>query len=355
MKLLATIILTLVTVNFAAADTVMTDAFGIYTTAPEQEARSFWAGYSENISGLEPLGKKAQAGAVQDVLFFLGPKNLVAGGHKGQAMALVLDAAGNLVADGAAVKMTTGQNIAEAPTNSGIASVFYQPGTLAGQFHAGATVKAQQSNRAEYQVVPDLTGIVPIWAQKSISQALFENYADLKTAPLSDRFGNEILEGAGGQVQLAHGNGLITLLPFVTVQGVGQARLLTRDIPGGGQINLNFERRTSQLLGFEIDFPESAGLLQIRAMNDAETASTKLQLGPFLTTEGHALNDGTTVQVQVTTSSGKVLQESGWILNGLLSITLLVDSQAFPLTVEATSPLGTASHVLIAPEKQVTP
>ncbi len=355
MKSLVALLITIISTDIVAAEPILTDAFGIYMPSIEQAERSTWAGYSESLSDREPQGKTTRPGAAQDVLFYLGPKNLIAGGHKGQAMTLVLDAVGNLVADGANVKTTTGQTTADAQTKSGIASVFYLPGTLAGQFHAGASVGAQQSNRAEFQVVPDLAGVVPVWGKKPVSLALFEDYADLNTAPLSDQFGNEILEGAGGQVQLDHGNGLTTLLPFVTAQGVGQARLLTRDIPGGGQINLSFERRTSPILSFEIDSPEPAGLLQIRAMTDAETASTRLKLGPFLTTEGHALNDGSTVQVKVTTSLGKVLHESGWILNGLLEVTLLVDSQAFPLTIEATSPLGTSSYVLMAPEMQVTP
>lgn len=336
--------------GFSWADTVITDAFGIYTASVDQAPRSTWAGYSETLTDAVVQGRTTDPGPTQDVLFYLGPKNLIAGGQAGEAMALVLDAAGSLVGDGAEVTMTTGRHSAIVPTRAGIAALFYRPGTIAGQFHAGAAAGAHQSQRAEYQVVPDIAGITPTWPEAPIPIALFEDYTDLKTAPLFDQFGNEILDGAGGLIQVDHGLGQVTLLPFVSTQGIGQARMLTRDIPGDGQISLNFERRTSPLLRFDMDDPKASNPLQIHAITDVETASTKLRLGPFLTTEGHALNDGSKVQVSVTTRGGTVVQQFGWILDGLITVTLLVDETAFPLRIEISSPLGTVSRSLAAPE-----
>lgn len=355
MILRLSLIISLTVPSLAAAEPVVTDAFGIYTPSADQPARSTWAGYSETITDQTMQGKTTKPSVAQDVLFYLGPKSLVAGGNQGEAMTLVLDTNGNLVADGAEVTITTGHHSAIVPTKSGVAALFYKPGTIAGQFHAGAGVGTQQSERAEYQVVPDLAGIIPTWPETPAPIALFEDYTDLKTAPLADEFGNGILDGAGGMIKVDHADGQVTLLPFVSAQGIGQARMLTRDIPGDGQLSLNFERRTSPLLRFDMDDPKASGILQIHAITDAETASTKLHLGPFLTTEGHALNDGSQVQVKVTTNGGKVLHQSGWLLNGLVAVTLLVDSKSFPLDVEITSPLGSLSRTLLAPEAAPEP
>jgi hypothetical protein len=349
------IVISLTIPGIALAEPMVTDAFGIYTPSPDQAARNTWAGYSEIITDQAMQVKTTKPTATQDVLFYLGPKSLIAGGHAGEAMTLVLDTYGNLVADGAEVTITTGHHSAIVSTKAGVAALFYKPGTIAGQFHAGAGVGSQQSERAEYQVVPDLAGINPTWPDTPAPMALFEDYTDLKTAPLADEFGNGILDGAGGVIHVDHSDGQVTLLPFVSAQGIGQARMLTRDIPGDGQLSLNFERRTSPILQFDMDDPKASGILQIHAITDAETASTKLRLGPFLTTEGHALNDGSQVKVKLTTSDGKVLHQSGWILNGLVTVTFLMDGKSFPLDVEVTSPLGSVSRALKAPEAAPEP
>lgn len=344
------IIITMLLPGVAAAETVLTDAFGIYVPTADQAARNSWAGYSETLTDETNAGKNIEPTEPQDILFYLGPKNLIAGGPAGEAMALVLDASGNLVADGAEVTISTGRHAAIVPSQTGVAELFFKPGTIAGQFHAGAAVGAHQSERGEYEVAPDLAGIAPTWPAAPRLQAPFEDFTDLETAPLVDEFGNRILDGAGGMMQLDHGNGQITLLPFVSVEGIGQARILTRDTPGDGQLSLNFERRTSSPVHFDMSDPKPKGPLQINAITDVETASTKLNLGPFLTTEGHVLNDGSTVQLQITTRDGKVLQQSGWTLGGMVTATFLIDTTAFPIGVDITSPLGTVSHTLNTPE-----
>jgi hypothetical protein len=326
----------------APAAAFVTDAFGVHEAA--DASRAAWSGLSEEIADGAVQPRWVAPGPGRTVLFLLGAKSLTAGGAAGQAAALVLDGQGNLVADGTAVSLTLGPAVAGVTTRRGIAASPLRPGRVAGQFHAGAAIAGQQGGRVEYVVQPDLASVPPVIAPPP--EALAEDFGLIATTPLYDRFGNAVADGTGLRLTLAHPDGAATLLDAVAVGGVAQGRLLARDVPPDAMVTATLGPRTSAPVAFAVTALAPLGDLAMATEDLPDIAATRLVVGPFLTTAGHALNDGAPVSLTVALADGRILQESGWVLDGRLDAVLLVGETGFPLQVTVRSALGSVTQTL---------
>ncbi len=321
----------------------VTDAFGIRETGPSP--RQGWSGWVETVTEARAAGVAIPAGAGATVLFYLGAKSLTAGGWAGQAAALVLDAGGNLVADGSEVVVTVAGQAVVRPTLNGIASRPVLPGSEAGQFHAGAAIAGRQSERAEYEVRADLASISLAWGEQ-IAPVRAEDFHELETALMADRFGNPVPDGVGGMARLDHPGGKVTLVPMVAVGGTGRGQLLARDVPDMAQAQLGFGSTTTGPLEIAVDRPLPVGNLALRAVAEADTGATRLTVGPFLTDAGHTLNEGSPVGLRITTRAGRIIEHQAWVFKGEANVLTLAGAADFPLQVEVTSALGTTRHQL---------
>jgi hypothetical protein len=337
-------VLILVAALPARADELMTDAFGIALAA--DSARAGWAGYRETMTG---VGETIVPGPGAQVQFYLGAKSLVAGLGQGLAMALVTDLVGNMVADGAGVEFAIDAARHQAVTQNGIAAVTVGPFTQAGQFHAGAAIKGQQSTRHEYVVTADLRGIAPALLPQG-KPALAEDFQDVATAVLTDRFGNPVTEGSGLTFLLTGADGSTSVLPAVTLNGAALGKLLVRDIAAQGVLQASFGASTSLAAPLRTVALNPVGDLAITVTALPDIAATRLQIGPFLTDAGHVLNDGATVTLQITTKAGAMPSQTGWVLDGAVDFTTLISPDDFPIALTITSPLGSISRRIAAPK-----
>jgi hypothetical protein len=91
------------------------------------------------------------------------------------------------------------------------------------------------------------------------------------------------------------------------------------------------------------------GEAKIQADYLPDVDATRLVLGPFLTTAGHVLNDGAIIAVEVTTDRGGKVQTQGWLLDGIVTTTLLIGERDYPIDVSITSPLGRVTQTFASP------
>ena len=324
-----------------------TDAFGIFE--PAAGPREHWAGYVETLSAGSVSGQLRSSGQGKDIVFHLGEKSLVAGGNLGQVAAVVLDAEGNLAVDGTVTTFVIGPNSTTSPTRKGIASRLFSPGVKAGQFHAGAGIVGHQSGQVDFVVYADASSVVLGLVPWSGSPALKEDFHDLATRPLTDRFGNKVADGTGIGLMLTHADGTVTLLDAVVEGGVGNARFLARDTDASAVATAQFGKTNSNAMPFQMTELEPMGEAAIRADYLEDIRATRLVVGPFLTTAGHVLNDGATAAIEVTTARGGKMVAEAWVLDGMITTTVLVGAADYPIHVTVTSALGLVAHAFSAP------
>jgi hypothetical protein len=329
------------------ADSLTTDAFGIYE--PALTPRDSWAGLVEVLDAGTVSSQLRPAGVGHDIILNLGEKSLVAGGKPELVAALVLDAHGNLALDGTEVTLVTGPDTAVRPTRFGIASTLFSPGTKAGQFHAGAGIKDHQSGKVDYVVHADAASVALRMAKDVQTPALEEAFSDLATEPLTDRFGNLVEDGSGVGLTLSHAGGTVTVIDGVVEGGIGRARFLARDTDANAVAMAQFARTPSNAVPFSVTPLEAMGEPKIQADYLPDVDATRLVLGPFLTTAGHVLNDGAIIAVEVTTDRGGKVQTQGWLLDGIVTTTLLIGERDYPIDVSITSPLGRVTQTFASP------
>ncbi len=111
----------------------------------------------------------------------------------------------------------------------------------------------------------------------------------------------------------------------------------------------HFGKTGSAAMPIQLAALEPMGEVVIRADYLADIQATRLVVGPFLTTAGHVLNDGSTVAIEVTTARGGKVVAEAWMLDGVIATTVLVGAADYPIHVAATSALGLVTHAFSAP------
>jgi hypothetical protein len=327
----------------AAAQTPVTDAFGI--TASLAGDRAAWAGMREVMSPDGAVEEMVPSGPAWDVLLFLGAKSIVAGGDPAHAVALILDRQGNLVADGTEVTLEAEHGSGTALTRRGIATRNVQPGLRAGLFHAGASTVSdlglRQSPRAEYRVTADLAAIRP-QLEPQTNPALPESFSAISTALLTDSYGNSAEDGTALTLVLAHRDGAFTLVPGISVAGRVEARILTRDLPGDAVGRATLLGAGSDAEMVRLSVPAAAAAPRAEADVLPDVSAIRLRIGPFATSGGYLLNDGSRVTAGLYTATGETVVIDGWLLDGMLEVTVPLPASALPIRAEVTSALGTA-------------
>lgn len=315
----------------ALAGPPMTDAFGF--VAPDLPPA---AGVIAPIGAA--AGHKVPPGPAHQVIFHLGEKTLVAGRDHGQAAALVLDAAGNLAPDGTPVTIRIGGAEFTRPLRGGLATIRFPAGPVATRLFAGAGVDGAQSGRAEVEVIADLESLRPTAPEALTGRR--EDYLDAATPPLADRFGNPLPDGVSGRITLDHGDGTRSLVPLIGTGAQLRGRLLTRDMPHSGLARFGLDGTATAATPFTLHETTLAHPPALRVTAEEDLAALHLDLGPFLTTEGHVLNDGAAVSIGLTTAQGVRIADSGWLLDGHARFTVMVGRGALPATLDVETPAG---------------
>lgn len=337
------------------ADDFVADAFGLYPAGNPAGERALWSGQTELVGG---NGNGSQSIAPQEpetILFFLGPKSLVAGKDTGHAVAIAIDRNGNLAEDNTAMRFVLNAEPSTTLTQHGIAGHQFLASTRTGLFFAGAATPGRQSGRAEFTVVTDLTSVMPSLKQPDETPLLPERFHDLVTANLTDDFGNTVEDGIGLQILITHQDTGTTVLPAIVRDGHASARLLTRDIEGPGTAIAYLGASASASVPLDIAKLQPAAPVNLVAELLPEIGSTRVTFGPFLTDAGFMLSDGAQVSISLSTAQSSQFSAFGWVRDGLLDATFPVDETGYPFTVTIRSSLGESRHTIVAPNSITEP
>ena len=343
-KVLTTVSLaaTLSLAPFAAhTQEFVADAFGLFTEATSDEGRAEWSGLRQRIGDGTKQSEVVAPGEVDTLLYFLGPKSLVAGKDEGHALGVALDERGNLAKDGQAMDFVLGPLARSGTLRSGIADALFLPPTEAGIHQSGAATATRQSSRAEYRVISDIGSVEPTLLPSLEGPLDPEALHEVATEELRDRYDNRVEDGVVVGFQIVLDDGTTTRLDGVTIDGRATARLLTRDIAGQGSLSAHFASQGSRSIDLEVERFAAVGALPALAAPLEDIGAIGLRVGPFRTDAGHMLNDGAGVRVHATGKTGDEADVSGWIRDGYFDAILPLDPLHIPLSLRVTTPLGT--------------
>lgn len=313
----------------------ISDAFGLYR-ADSDAVRDGWSGM--RVTGNDRIGTKPDD--VAALRFFVGPKSFPAGNHQVQLVAMALDEAGNLVADGLGVAFAAGQEPRPTrTTRGGIAHLLHDAGTVAGDYAVGAISGKIQSQRATYRVTAEPDSITPILAP--IPPLTPEIINPLILPDMTDRFGNLVEDGTGLTLWLTDSRGRGARLDAEVIGGGARARFLLRDMAGPLGLQAQMGPAVSARLAVQTLPLRMQGQLEARSEALPEIGAERVIIGPFRTTQGHLLHDGSAVRISVTRVGGGTQVYDTWLSDGHAELVLPAEPGAPPgLTVE--SALGIA-------------
>jgi len=314
----------------AMAEPFLADAFGLYDPADAGD-RALWSG----LSG----PRHTAPGAPARIAIFAGPKSLVAGKDAGHVVAIILDRAGNLVADGTPATITVAGSRFSVRTEAGIAHKLLPPGTRAGDLYAGVTAGDQQSPKAMLSVVADVGSIEPAFGTP-LPTPQGETVFELTSAPLSDRFGNSVPKGVGATLLLTHSDGSHSIAFGQALGDTLQAQFIARDISGPAEASLALGSHVSATVPLTITAPRPVGRPAIRLEPLPDIAALRVTLGPFQTTEGYALTDGAPVSLTLRLQDGTSLGDMAFVQDGSVALLLPLADPTLVTGVQVKSPLG---------------
>ncbi|MCU0902294.1 MAG: hypothetical protein MUE83_00270 [Tabrizicola sp.] len=318
----------------ALAEPLVSDAFGLYDPATSAAERQDWAGLTTGGAA-----KVIAPGEPDELLIFAGPKSSVAGKDPSHVVAIVVDRFGNLVADGTPAVVSVDGTPTATQVTGGIADLLLPPRTKAEDLFVGVTAGPRQSPQAMLSIVADIASIRPE-VVVAASTVAADTAFDVRSAPLTDRFGNPVPQGTGAAVLIQHADGSYSLASGLAIQDTALTRFIARDIPGPADVAMTLGAQTSAARAMSIEPPISAGAPALDLIPLPEIAAVRLMLGPFLTTDGYALPDGAQVTVAATLPDGTEISDAAWVQDGEISLMLPIANPASVTQLSLTSPLG---------------
>ncbi len=327
----------------AQSEAYFSDAFGMAPySAIEGTSRVNWAGLQDRVSAQGQTRHRTVApDDVDQILAFVGPKSAVAGKDEVHAVAVGVDRWGNLMADGQELTIRSGLDAPKrASGRTGIADVIFMPAPRSGQHHLGISLPNVQSARSEYRVVPDLESVALEIGEPRAPFAS-EAIANVATPVLRDRFGNQVDSGVAVQMRLDHSDGSTSLATALTVDGIAQARFLTRAIVSEALSRITLLRASSEPVGFAVNQLNGVDAPGISGVELRGTGAIRLRIGPFLTDAGYLLNDGAQVDIRYRLTGGVAHELTGWLRDGMFEVVVPGRIENLPMTVTITAQTGT--------------
>lgn len=318
----------------ALAEPLVADAFGLYDPATSAPERHDWAGLTTGEAA-----KVIAPDEADELLIFAGPKSSVAGKDPSHVVGIVVDRFGNLVADSTPATVSVDGAPTETQVTGGIADLLLPPRTKAEDLFVGVTAGLRQSPQAMLSIVADIGSIRPD-VYEAATTVTADTAFEVRSAPLTDRFGNPAPQGTGASVLLQHDDGSYSLASGLAIQDTALTRFIARDIPGPADVTMTLGARTSAAKALSIAPPTSAGAPALDLIPLPKIAAVRLVLGPFLTTDGYSLPDGAQVTVSATLPDGTQISDAAWVQDGEIILMLPIANPASVTRLSVTSPLG---------------
>ena len=236
--------------------------------------------------------------AVDGITPLAGPRSMTADReHWTMVTAFARDRFGNAVADGTIVEVVARHpdgsvETVEAPVQHLLAAVRVFSETLAGRTTLRVDVDGATGDEVEVLEVPGPPVSVELIEPATPLRADGRQLVEIRSDVLVDQFGNELLDGTVGVVQLFGPSGRGTLRT-ITIDGQAEFVIEAPSTPGSLSLELTVDgvRSDSLVLNFGADVTVLP--VEVDRTGDAVT----LTIGPVLTELGGFVPDGTIARI----------------------------------------------------------
>jgi hypothetical protein len=241
--------------------------------------------------------------AVDGIVPLAGPRSIVADGADWTMVtAIPTDRFGNAVADGTPVQIHRRRpdgsiGIVETAVDGLLAAERLTAGTAAGRSTIRVGVDTATGAEVEVLEVPGPPVVVELSVPEQPLRADGRRLVVIASAPLADRFGNQLLDGTAASVAIDGPLGVGTMTT-VTIDGRAEFVLESPAQPGTVELRAIVDGVAAEPLTLE--FVADIAALPVSVHSDSgEGATVSLTVGPVTTSLGGFAPDGTSVHVQV--------------------------------------------------------
>ena len=260
----------------------------------------------------------------QPVVPLIGPRTIRADDEE-ETMAVVIpaDFYGNVVADGTAVDLTVTRNVIPNSTERFTANVrnllawsWIDSETVTGTASVAASAEGVDGRVIEFLEVPLPPVSIKLLEPRTSMVSNGRTLHEVRTAPLVDRFGNEVQDGVATSFFVRDDAGF-RHLPGLVIDGVGRVVVEASSKPGTIEIWAVIQGVRSSTL--ELDVSPAVDTIPYRIEQGESAEGPMLHVGPVSLSAGGLVPDGTWV---VVTSADSEIQTEAQLNNGVVVIDL---------------------------------
>ncbi|MBP1464903.1 hypothetical protein EYB53_004190 [Candidatus Chloroploca sp. M-50] len=276
----------------------------------------------------------------------VGPRTIIAdGAHWGTAAVIPFDSHGNPVAAGTPVEFYLVRPNARTETIS--TTVQHLVGwervwsaTVAGRTTVIVRVGQAHGHEASLTETPGWPVRFALSAPPRGLPADGRQLVALRTSPIVDRYGNQMLDGTLVTFVVEAPDSTLRLIPAYTINGVAEAYLQSPATPG--RLTAYATLYGVKSLPLRLDFKPglAVGTIAVRASVDQKTGIVTLEAGPLLGNLGQLVPEGTEVRFTLAGPEGwtqtfTAATEDGWARLELWLADLVPGSYQVEVTVGA--------------------
>lgn len=284
---------------------------------------------------------------VDPVTPLVGPRTIIAdGAHWGTAAAIPFDTYGNPVAHGTPVEFRLVRPDGRVETVTTVvdhlvAWTRLSSATVAGRTTIVVAAEAARGPSASLIETPGWPVPFALSADPIAIPADGHRFLTLRTAPILDRFGNQMLDGTLVTFVASAPDDTLQFIPAYTIDGVAKAQLQAPASPGTLTVHATLYGVESLPLRIELGPGPAVGTFPLRAVLDRAAGVVRLEAGPLLGTHGQLVPEATVVHITLASPGRAALMFTSLIEHGYARIDLrLADLAPGSYVVDATAGAG---------------
>lgn len=293
---------------------------------------------------------------VDPVTPLVGPRTIIAdGAHWGTAVAIPFDAHGNPVAEGTPVQFRLVRPDARAEAIDAPVRHLVAWGRIFSATAAGRTtvvVRAGEARGPEASLVetPGWPAPFTLSASPRGLPADGRQLVTLRTAPIADRYGNQMLDGTLVTFVAEAPGGAPRLIPAYTIDGVAEAQLQAPAEPGSVTVRATLYGVESLPLRLAFAPGPAVGAFPVRAAVDEASGTLLIEAGPLLGELGQLAHEGTVVRLSLAGPGGSARTLTAATADGRARLELrLAELAPGPYRLEARAGAGAGQAQFTVP------
>jgi len=265
---------------------------------------------------------------VDPVTPLVGPHSLIAdGAHWGSVIAIPFDAFGNPVAEGTPLQFRIRRPDGSPETFSAPVTHLLAWRRISSSTHAGRTtisVTAGDAHGPDANQIetPGWPGPFSLSASPSDMPADGRQLVTLRTDPITDVYGNQMLDGTLVTFVAETPSGQPRLIPAYTIDGVAEAQLQAPSEPGAITVRATLYGVESAALLIVFAPGLAVGAIPVTVSIDQTSGTVSIVAGPLLAALGQFVPNGTPIQITLIGPDGVTHQREAETLGGLARLTL---------------------------------